>query len=620
MRILNSIKTKVSLFLIFFSIVLIFSLLGYMYWYGRQNIINQSEKALSIYSNLLNDDLETQLNNSVYELTGLIFQLDHISVQHYPQAENAINYLFPLEKFITGYAPKYSEMILFNPHWESYIELRPVIVYGGERKPQKSIRKTKDLAGFLKTNLQKPLTKALILGPDYSTSGESVYILLPYGKQKKNVLIASISFNYFTDKIFNTLNLPDSYQAEIADNQGIVLYATDDEKKLKNVENIIKESELNFISEMKGQIRFIDNRLVSINRISKPLITLILKKNLDREIADFNFILLRMLGFSIILLLLVVLLVRILSGRLTQIFHEVTQTADRLAVGDFSKKINIQRQDELGLLISAFNRMVDELRQSYQKLETVNEELRFKINELNQTKTELSQKEHLALIGETVSKISHEIQNKIGGVSVWVQNLEIFTENNETIEEYILEIKSALNSFMEMLANFKRFYREPELKLSEFEIREFIDSIVKQYANQAISNQVELKIICENNCGMILADKEHLEKVLANLILNAIFYAPQSSEIIIESYLKEDWLFLSVTDQGPGIKDDIVDKIFQPFFTTKASGSGLGLAMVHSIVTAHLGKISFKNNTNGGACFTIKLPIKPISTVNELSE
>jgi len=254
---------------------------------------------------------------------------------------------------------------------------------------------------------------------------------------------------------------------------------------------------------------------------------------------------------------------------------------------------------------------VDELGLSYSELESVNETLRNKIEELHHTKTALSQKEHLALIGETVSKISHEIQNKISGVSVWVQNLEFAAEDDETIQEYISEIKSALNSFMDMLANFKRFYREPELNLTEFEINNFLESVVQQFNGQAKSNRINLKLLVDKSCGMLIADKEHIEQALSNLILNAIFYAPKSSEISVECALMDSWLKISVTDQGPGIQDSVAEKIYQPFFTTKTSGSGLGLAMIHSIVTAHLGTIHFENLPENGTCFTLKIPLRP---------
>ncbi len=115
------------------------------------------------------------------------------------------------------------------------------------------------------------------------------------------------------------------------------------------------------------------------------------------------------------------------TNKISKSLNEISKVSTLVGIGNFKNKINIYRNDELGLLIESFNQMVDNLKESYEKLNITNKELESKIAELVKTKNELTKKEKLALIGETISKISHEIQNKISGVSVWVQNLEMQT-------------------------------------------------------------------------------------------------------------------------------------------------------------------------------------------------
>jgi len=179
MKTLNSIKTKISIFLILFAIILIFGLLAYVYWNGRQNIIDQSEQALNIYSKLLYDDYKTQIENSIYELNGLIFQLDHLNVYDYPEAESAKESITVAENFVTGYAPKYSQILIINSSWQKYIELSPVVVYGGQRKSQKLVKPVHNLSERLKGILNNIPEQSQILNPDFSKSGEHVFLILP---------------------------------------------------------------------------------------------------------------------------------------------------------------------------------------------------------------------------------------------------------------------------------------------------------------------------------------------------------------------------------------------------------------------------------------------------------
>jgi two-component system sensor histidine kinase HydH len=301
----------------------------------------------------------------------------------------------------------------------------------------------------------------------------------------------------------------------------------------------------------------------------------------------------------------------LMAARMTDTLKEVSSVAARVAGGDFSRKIAIQRQDELGVLIQTFNTMIDRTKGSYESLQAVNWELSEKVAELTRTRAELSQKQRLAIIGETISKISHEIQNKIGGVSIWLQNLETELTENPTARVYLNEMKTALRSFLDMLTHFKRFYREPKLEKQSAALPSVLDAVLLQLTEEIQGKQLTVKRKDQSGVPRLWADPKQLEEAILNIIINAIYYSPPKGTISIEVAADSEEARLLVSDEGPGIPPEHARNLFQPFFTTKSSGSGLGLAIADSIVRAHGGHISFQNLPEKGVTFIVHLPIKP---------
>jgi signal transduction histidine kinase len=107
---------------------------------------------------------------------------------------------------------------------------------------------------------------------------------------------------------------------------------------------------------------------------------------------------------------------------------------------------------------------------------------------------------------------------------------------------------------------------------------------------------------------LVTADREMLRRALVNLVLNAIDVMPRGGDVIITSYDGPTGFELEVADSGPGLSQEQLGHVFNPFFTTKSNGTGLGLSIVHRIVEAHGGRITALNCPDGGAAFTIELP------------
>jgi two-component system sensor histidine kinase FlrB len=279
-----------------------------------------------------------------------------------------------------------------------------------------------------------------------------------------------------------------------------------------------------------------------------------------------------------------------------------------VADGDFSRRIAIRRNDELGLLIRSFDRMTERLEGNYQALNALNRQLERKIRELTRTRRRLSQKQRLALVGEAISKTSHEIQNKIGGIGVWVQNLERSSAGDETTALCIRELKAALHSSQDLLVHCKQFYRRPPLNMGEIPAQDLINTCLIR-----IAPEVQLKCLhVETDFGddtlTIEMDALQMTDALVNIFLNAVYFSPEGGTLSVGVVRDGRYVVFSVSDRGPGLQAK--DKLFRPFYTTKPSGSGLGLAITRNIVDAHSGRIRACNRPGGGACFEIRLPTR----------
>ncbi len=336
---------------------------------------------------------------------------------------------------------------------------------------------------------------------------------------------------------------------------------------------------------------------------------IILSQDISEAYNSFINLLNKLLLYSIFIFFMILLVTFLYVKKISKSLNEITDITQKVSKRNFENKIKLQRKDELGLLINSFNQMIDELKISYSKLNIANKELKEKLEELSKTKIELSKKQKLAFMGETISKITHEIQNKISGVSVWVQNLEFQSAQDENISLYVNEIKKSLKSFMEMLQNFKKFYRKPYLEISEVDFVQIVEKVLIKYKAVIKEKNIILNKRFTKPEVMIFADANLMEEVIENLFVNAVYFSPDNSTIEIYLVVEKSKLYFSMCDEGPGISEENCDNIFHPFFTTKSSGSGLGLAIVKNIIDAHGGLIELEKSKIKGACFKITLPI-----------
>lgn len=226
----------------------------------------------------------------------------------------------------------------------------------------------------------------------------------------------------------------------------------------------------------------------------------------------------------------------------------------------------------------------------------------------------LRQSKNLILLGEAARNIGHEIGNKISGLDMFSELLIQEIPNDDKRKVYADELKEGINELMAFLKRFKEVYRNIKILPSQININSVINKILKRNAGLIKEKGISIK----NKHGaipVIEGDETYLESALLNIILNAIEAMDNSGKLtistaLIESGKENPIIEINISDTGCGVKPEDMERIFIPCFTTKSSGSGLGLTITQKIIEAHNGTIKVNSKINEGTTFTIHLPLK----------
>ncbi len=282
------------------------------------------------------------------------------------------------------------------------------------------------------------------------------------------------------------------------------------------------------------------------------------------------------------------------AARITRPVVSLAEAARRVAAGDLYAKVEVESNDELGELASAFNRMTEDLLQ--QKERTL-------------------QAERVAAWRELARRLAHELKNPLFPLQVTVENLIRAKEKApEMFEEVFREGTSTLlaevNNLKAIIGHFSEFARMPQPQRKPTQLNEVVHSVLRVFQAQ-LQEKREINVRAELEPGLpvISADPDLLHRALSNLVLNAIDALPQGGEITARTKAVGGNVELSVSDTGSGLSQEECARLFTPYYTTKQHGTGLGLAIVQSVVSDHGGKISVDSTKEKGTTFRIELPV-----------
>jgi signal transduction histidine kinase len=288
----------------------------------------------------------------------------------------------------------------------------------------------------------------------------------------------------------------------------------------------------------------------------------------------------------------------LLAQRITRPLDKLVDGTVKISKGDFSQTINIHSQDEIGDLAKSFNEMSQQLQLTRKRIEAANRKL--------------IQAEKLASIGRISASIAHEIRNPLTSVKLNIQKV-MESESLDNLDLEHLDISQEgighIENFIKELLNFTRV---PELQQDYFSAQQIVEESVKMIKNTLKLKEVELDVDIQEELPQVFVDGDKIRQVLLNILHNACEALPKGGRITISLSLlkgrRGGKLKIQVADNGPGIPDKDRENIFEPFYTTKSTGIGLGLANARKIIEQHNGSIRVVNVNKPGACFEILIP------------
>ena len=225
-------------------------------------------------------------------------------------------------------------------------------------------------------------------------------------------------------------------------------------------------------------------------------------------------------------------------------------------------------------------------------------------------KEQLSQAQHLSSIGEMVAGVSHEIRNPLGIISSSASLLKkkvSLADPGNNIPDIIIEEAARLNN---IITDFLNFARPRTPNLAECVLQEVLDKNINFLSSETAEKGYHIDIQQTPDVPAVMADKDMLYQAFLNILINAMQSMPGGGTIKIALTGNENSVQIRFQDEGHGIPKDVERKIWDPFFTTKEKGTGLGLGIVKKIVELHKGNIQIKNRKTGGVVVTIALPIR----------
>jgi two-component system sensor histidine kinase HydH len=235
-------------------------------------------------------------------------------------------------------------------------------------------------------------------------------------------------------------------------------------------------------------------------------------------------------------------------------------------------------------------------------------EVHLKTEELLASQERLVRSERFAAIGEAAAYVSHEIKNPlmvIGGLARQVEN----KEGEPSLKEKLHIIQSEVQRLENFLGDLRDFTRPATPVMQKMNINEVIHDVDVLMQEEAKNRDINLVEQLDPHLPPLQADPNQMKQVLLNLVKNAFEAMDSGGQIVLASGAEDNQVWFSVKDTGGGMPPDVLEKIFNPFFTTKKKGTGLGLAVIHKIVADHHGSVSVQSLPDQGTTFQVKLPV-----------
>ncbi|TFW42926.1 sensor histidine kinase [Pseudomonas fluorescens] len=280
----------------------------------------------------------------------------------------------------------------------------------------------------------------------------------------------------------------------------------------------------------------------------------------------------------------------LVSRRLTRPLRDLSQGVGAVISGNYTHRVAVSGGDELAQLSSTFNHMTERL------------------GELHYLEAQLRRRDRLHALGEVAMGLAHEIRNPLGIIKTATQLLHRRADLPDTDKRHLEYVVSEVSRINDLITEFLDFAKpNPPLRVVQ-PARQLVEEILGFCAPELATHNIDAQVDDQAPGAMMYADAKQLKQACLNLILNAIDAMPDGGRLTVGIRTVGDNTVISIADSGQGIAPDMIERIFTPFVTTKASGTGLGLAKVYSIMESHDGSIECTSEKDAGATFCLYIP------------
>ena len=236
------------------------------------------------------------------------------------------------------------------------------------------------------------------------------------------------------------------------------------------------------------------------------------------------------------------------------------------------------------------------------------ETVRERTKELKHSQEKLIRQEKLAILGLLAGGVGHELRNPLGVISNAIYFLQMtLSDADETTKEYLEIISSGVHRSNKIISDLLDFARIKSVEKEDIEVSALISEVLK---NHPPPEKIKITTTIASEQTSVFIDTQKIHQVLLNLITNAYQAMPEGGNIIINTKVEKDQVKLSITDTGCGISQENLPKIFEPLFSTKITGIGLGLAVSKNLVEINGGEITVESTEGKGTTFTVILPTR----------
>lgn len=254
--------------------------------------------------------------------------------------------------------------------------------------------------------------------------------------------------------------------------------------------------------------------------------------------------------------------------------------------------------------------LADRGRTQRHEIESKSEELASVNRELQDSFEQIKRADRLSAIGQLAASLAHEIRNPLAAIDGAANLIESPQTPDETRKGSFAVIHKEIQRLNRLLTNLLDFARPRKPAFQALEPSRLIDSIINLTNHSAEQKGIALRKDIPKPVPSFECDPEQMKQVVLNLAINAVQAMTEPGEVVLSAHQLDSSVAISVRDQGPGIEEENMERIFNPFFTTKEAGTGLGLSVVYQIVTQHGGIVKTERNPNGGMTFSVVIPLR----------